>query len=441
MNLIRLFLDLTYLVLSPFALAYLLVVSRCFLRPKYRRGLWQKLGGVPQRADTGDAGGSLWVHAVSVGEVLTAAPLVRHLRDALPDWDISVSVSTFTGYEVATKALPEVTVFYFPLDASICVSRALSRRRPTAVLLMELEIWPGFLLGARARNVPCWVANGRISERSFRRYLLGGALTRSLFRWVDSYAAQNEVYAERFRRLGVPDERLHVLGNLKHDRGPSSAGERASGWRLRFGWQGTLIIVGGSTHPGEEEVLIAAHKALRTRGIDSRLVLAPRHVERFVASDPSWEVETVRWSKLRPDPSASPDAVELGDRILLVDTVGDLEAFYWLADVAFVGGSLVPHGGHNLLEPAALGRATLFGPHVDNFLEERDLLLAGGAALQVGGAEDILPAIEGLLEDAAAREHLAAAGAALARQLGGSVRRHADWIQTELRLPLEAEGC
>ena len=220
----QLLVDLVYVLLSPLALLYVLVVSRCFLRPKYRRGLLQKLGFVA-RVPPGQT--SFWVHAVSVGEVKTSLPLIRALQERFPDGHIGLSVATFTGFEVARKSLPHVDIFYAPLDLSLITARVFRRRRPTALVLVELELWPNFLMTARRRGVPVFVVNGRITERSARRYRKLSCLSRSLFRCVDGYAVQDEAYRERFLGLGVEPGRVEVLGNLKHDVQPAAVGEPA----------------------------------------------------------------------------------------------------------------------------------------------------------------------------------------------------------------------
>lgn len=458
-------LDLGYLALSPLVLAYVLVASRCFARPKLRRGLLSKLGATPRRDGSGP---SFWVHAVSVGEVLTAVPLVERLRAVWPGWDIRVSVSTFTGMEVVRKRLPWVTAFYFPLDLSPVVARFFRRHRPTAVILMELELWPNFLLAAARRDVPVLVANARITERSARRYRWGGWLARRLFNHVASYGAQNEEYRDRLLDVGVDGSRIEVLGNLKHDRGPAPATAGAGATRELLGWDApeTVVICAGSTHPGEESAFCALYSRIRRDHPDLRLVIVPRHIERLDAHELSrWgaDVDLVRWSEIRdrlrgrhqdrhqdraggppgdrhqgrpgdrhqdrPEESDPAGARQpSGAEILVVDTLGELELFYGLADISFVGGSLVPHGGHNLFEAARLGKPVLLGRHFDNFREEGNLLLDAGAAISVADEANLEACIRRLVVEPEERARLGVAALEVTRRLRGATDRHLEWI-------------
>ncbi len=432
--------DLLFLALSPLFLLALLVASRGFTLPKLRRGLWAKLGGgLPCREGSSPF---LWVHTVSVGEVLTALPFIEALRGRFPECDVGVSVSTFTGFDLARERLGATPVFYFPLDVPFVVERFLRRLRPAAVILLELEVWPSFLLCARRRGVPVLVANGRITERSARRYRFGRGLTRRCFNLITSFGAQNEAYRERFLSLGVEPAKVEVLGNLKHDRGPSPAAARGAEMRARLGWplEKTLVLTGGSTHAGEEKALCALHAALRPAEPQLRLVLAPRHVERLSAEEIArWgsSEPVVRWSEARGAIAAR--AVDPpGPGTLLVDTLGELEMFYAMADIVFVGGSLIPHGGHNLFEAARLQKAIITGPHYQNFQEEGDLLVAGRGAVLVAGEYELAAAVERLAKSPAEREDLAGNALAVTRRLGGATDRHLEWVERHLRLYLRS---
>ena len=431
--------DLAYLLFSPVLVVGWLFLSRFFTREKYRRGFFQKLGSVERRE--GDSR-SLWVHAVSVGEVLTAAPLIEALQAQLEGWDVSLSVSTPTGFDTARKRLPSTSVFYAPVDLSACVGRTFRRRRPDALVLLELEVWPNFLLAARRRGVPVLVANGRLSGGSSDRYVRTGFLGRWLFSLVDRVAAQNEVYAGRFEALGVESERIEVLGNLKHDRKVGISPADAAELRGSLGWNGEeQLIVGGCTHPGEEALLLGILARLESGHPGLRLVLAPRHVERLAEEQPaSWngaeaaERTFTRWSEWR-DGAGEP----LGDSVLVVDTVGELESFYSIADLAVVGGSFIPHGGHNVLEPASLSKAVLFGPHTENFTDEVALLLEAGAAILAADAGDLEKAIGRLLADGQECSRLGEKAGCVFSGLSGSIARHIQWI--DRALPLSMPGA
>ncbi len=419
-------LDAAYLLAAPIVLLYLAFPSRCFTRRRYRAGLREKLGGAPRRE--GDRP-CLWVHAVSVGEVQAALPLVAAFRTGFPGWDLWVSTSTDTGRDLAERSLPRGTrPFYWPLDLSFAVRRSLDRVRPTAVALVELELWPNFLLQSGRAGIPVVVLNGRLSARSFPRYRRLGPLSRMLFGAVTAFAAQDEEYARRFERLGVPRERIEVLGNLKHDApardpGPSPA--------PRLGWEERTeapVLMGGCTHPGEEEMLLDVWSRLRGSLPGLRLILAPRHIERAgeveVRAASRSGLPVLRWSAVRdggPRQAASP--------IVLVDVIGELERFYRLADVVFVGGSLVPRGGHNLLEPARLGKTVLFGPWISNFEEIAGHLLGRAAAIQVGDPTELGLAVARLLGDPSERRSLGERARRAAEELGGATARHLEWLK------------
>jgi len=434
-------LDLAYIALSPLLLVYLLGASSGFTNPKYRRGLLQKLGiGVPRRSGERPA---FWVHAVSVGEVLTALPLVEALQSRFPGWDLGLSVSTFTGLEVAKKHLKGVPLFYFPLDLSPIVSRFFRRQRPAALLLLELELWPNSLLAAARRGIPVLVANARITSRSARRYALGGRLTRQFFNLAASFGAQNEACRERLLELGVGPERVEVLGNLKHDKEPSKCADRADEARSLLGWERgeALVLVAGSTHPGEEKIIAEIYDGLRQKDARLRLILVPRHVERLDSAELArWETKDplVRWSGIR---NFEPHPAPLGTAILLVDTVGELELFYALADIVFVGGSLVPRGGHNLLEAARLGKPILFGPHFENFQGEGELLIGEGGARSIANASELRSEVERLMLHPEERQALGETAISVSTRLRGATQRHLAWVERHLQLYLGKSVC
>ncbi len=425
----RFLLDFLYLLATPIVILCVLVPSRFFTRKRYRAGLRAKIVGtdLPPSARP-----SLWVHAVSVGEVRTALPLVEALAAAFPDLDLVLSTSTDTGHEVAEKGLAalglSVRLTYFPFDFSWSVRRSLRRLKPRAVVLIELELWPNFLLAARARGVPVFVANGRITERSSRRYRRTAAAGRLLFSLPSAYAAQNDVYAERFRSLGVDSERIAVLGNLKYDASPSAlASGSETGDRLGWTSDSDLVLMGGCTHAGEEAILLETYEAARESMGALRLVLAPRHIERsrevMEIARRSRAGEPALWSQIAG--GAAPAAKF---RVLVVDVIGELDRFYAMADIVFVGGTLVPHGGHNILEPCRLARATLHGPSMHNFEELDSHFQDREAAIRVDGADALRGAVQRLLEDRAEREALGRRALAASRELQGAVRRHVEWL-------------
>ncbi|HED65849.1 MAG TPA: 3-deoxy-D-manno-octulosonic acid transferase, partial [Planctomycetes bacterium] len=304
------------------------------------------------------------VHGVSVGEVKAAAPIVRGIEERFPGLEVVVSTSTNTGLEVARGLFDDKAVVRFPADPRPIVSRFLRRIEPDLVLLVELEVWPNFLRQCNRRAIPVAVVNGRITELSHGQYLLFREVLPQ-FNRISLFCVQLEEYAQRFRRLGVEPERLLVTGNVKVDGlriGRVDAGEELT--RL-LGGRGRPVIVAGSTHE-PEELLVA--RAWRDHTPEARLVLVPRHPHRSATVAADLEREGFAVQLL----SALRGGLEENDpaKVAIVDTIGELERVYGLADLVFVGGSLGDFGGHNLLEPAAQGVPVLFGPHVDNFTQE-----------------------------------------------------------------------
>jgi 3-deoxy-D-manno-octulosonic-acid transferase len=416
--LLHLFYDATWLaaivLASPWWLARALV-DRRFARMAAQRvtlGLPRLRGGARPR---------VLVHGVSVGEVKGAAPLVRALEQRFPGVDVVVSASTDTGVEIARRTFPEHVVVRFPLDPSWWVKRFLRRLDPAAVVLIELEIWPNFLRHCNRRGLPIAVANGRITDRSFLRYdVFKSALPQ--FNRISFYGVQLEEYAERFRRLGGAPERVVVTGNLKADglgeRAGREQGRAADALRALLDLEpGRPTFVAGSTHGDEERSVLAAWSA----GLPAaRLVLVPRHPPRadeVAAAVRERGFAVQRLTELRAGARADRAAV------VLVDTIGELETLYALADLVFVGGSLVERGGQNVLEPAALGRAVLHGPHMDNFRQEAALLAAAGASRAVADADELARALAELAADPARRGAMGEAGrAAVASQAGATAR-------------------
>jgi len=391
---------------------------------KYREGLIEKLGAVAPRS----GGPSIWVHGVSVGEVLSARGLVAGLEAAFPGAEVVISTTTNTGQAVAKKTYPDRRTLYFPLDFSWAVKRAFAAVRPGVVILMELEIWPNFLSRAAALGVPVVVANGRITERSHGRFKRLGRFASDLLDKVTVYLVQNEIYAERLGDLGVPAAKIEVTGNIKFDTLSADLGaRRALSMRGEMGVAvGETLIIGGSTHAGEEAALLDAYAALQARGRRVRLLVVPRHKERF--EEVAALVASRGYGVFRRSGIARGDR-PAGGEVLLGDTMGELEGLYEAADVAFVGGSLIPHGGQNIMEPAAKGKPVVFGPSVENFAGEAKMLLDAGAATQISGGAALADALSLYLDGAKARS-AGAAGRDLVLRSKGAASRTVDRIKT-----------
>jgi 3-deoxy-D-manno-octulosonic-acid transferase len=390
--------------------------------PALRASLGGRLGRGPRRE-----GGRpcVWFHAVSVGELKLSRTLVDRFAERRPDLDVAVSATTAAGLALAREmhgARPGRFVFEFPLDARFAVRRVFERVRPAALVLVELELWPNVLAEARRRGVPVAVVNARVSDRSFPRYRLLEPIARP-FAQIDAWFARDVVVAGRLRELGVDEARVATPGNLKHDALRTTAdAARVARLRAECGLtDGARVLVGGSTHPGEEELLVALLPQLEKTAPGLRLLVAPRHVER--GGEVARAIEragrrAALLTELRRTGTAAP-----ADAVVVVDTIGELEAVYALADVVFVGGSLVPRGGQNVLEPAALGKPTLFGPGTANFTREVERLRERAAAVEVADGAALGREIARLLGDPEARRGLGERARAAAAGLQGATER------------------
>ena len=356
----------------------------------YLRDVGARFG--PRRPRTGRRP-CVWVHGVSVGEVKSAARLVETIEAEVPGVEVIVTATTDTGYRVACERYPGRRVEFYPPDLSWIVRGALDRLRPDLVVLVESELWPNFLTSVAERGIPVVLVNGRISERSASRFARAGALARPVIRALARVCAQVPVYAERFAAIGVPAERVVVTGNLKLDNVPLVEDRgRSDSYARLFGVDGKVpLFVVGATHPSEERAIGQVVARIRASGTPLRVVVAPRHPGRADAAQSDLEragLTVVRRSRLSPDGPPPPS-----DAAILLDTVGELEAVYSLADVTFVGGSLLRHGGHNMMEPASLGKPVIVGPHTWNFRGEMDLLLAAGGLVEAPDAQAVEAAL------------------------------------------------
>jgi 3-deoxy-D-manno-octulosonic-acid transferase len=384
-----------------------------------------RLGGLEPVRAPGPRG---WIHAVSVGETIAAEPLVAGLRRRFPSIPLVVSTVTDTGARIARQRFAGVAEHrFFPLDFPWCARRAVDAIDPAFLICIETELWPNTLRAVAARGAPVVIANGRISDRSFRGYASIRRLLAPLLEDVRLFAMQSEEDARRIVALGARPERVAVTGNLKHDVAEDAPGRRAT-WRALLGLApGQPAWIAGSTHPGEEAAVLDAHRVARGRWPDLALVIAPRHPERVpevlsLAARLGWPA--IRRTEL-PDRS--------GQRpVVVLDTVGELAALYAVADVVFVGGSLVAAGGHNLLEPALRRRPVLFGPHTANFRDAAALVIDAGAGLVVGDAAALAAALVRLLGDPAARTAMGDAGYDAVASRGGAVRATLDLVERVL---------
>lgn len=369
--------------------------------------------------------GGIWVHAVSVGESIAAAPMIRALLARYPQLPITVTCMTPTGSE-RIKALfanePRIQHCYLPYDLPWAAGRFLAHIQPRLGVIMETELWPNHIHQCAKRGIPVVLANARLSERSARGYGRFAKLTRPMLAEMNGFAVQTEAEAQRFRELGARPECVEVTGSIKFDLSidPQLLVRAAE---LREQWHTTQrpTWIAASTHAGEDEVVLAAHRQLLLSHPDALLILVPRHPERFNSVHDLCQQQgfvTVRRS--------AGQAVTAGTSVLMGDTMGELLFLYALADCAFVGGSLVPNGGHNLLEPAALAKPVLSGPHLFNFLEIAALLRYAGALEEVSDTAGLAKAVQQLFDQPAIANNMANAGLEVMRANQGALQRLLD---------------
>jgi 3-deoxy-D-manno-octulosonic-acid transferase len=372
------------LFLSPYILFKLLTV------PKYRGGITQKLGRVRKGVlkHLRDGSRPIWVHAVSVGEVMAAHPLIRDLRKRYPGRKLILSTVTVTGNLTAKQRVPEAdAVFYFPFDYPWIVRRVIRRINPAVVLIAETELWPNFFRELARQRIPSALINGRISPRSYGNYIRFRRFFSRVFENVTLFCMQSDGDASRIKDIGAAPDKVIVTGNLKFDQKIPAASRPP----LTIGTE-RKVITAGSTHRGEEAILLDVYARLRKKHRGLLLIIAPRHPERFdevcgLITNAGFECQ--RRTRLKG----------IIKDVILLDTIGELRSFYELCDIAFVGGSLVKVGGHNLLEPAAAKKPVIFSRYMFNFKEISEAIISAGGGILVKDKEELYTAIDNLLTD------------------------------------------
>lgn len=396
-------------------------VFRMLTSGRYRAGLAERLGAMPHSLRERVAGRKvIWVHAVSVGETLAAAPLVRELERVHAGWVVAISTTTETAHELARKRFPESPVFYMPLDFGFLMRRYLGILQPRMVILMESELWPNMMMECGRMRVPMVFANARVSDRSFPRYMRLRRLWRPLMERVTMFLAQGEETAGRLREIGISPGRVRVTGNLKYDIRTAAKGVVAAALQSRVG-EGRRMVVCGSTLEGEERMLLAAWREVLKVEPGAVLVIAPRHPQRFDAVAQMVVAES-GFGLMRATGIGEHAGEIAAGTVVVLDTIGDLACVYSLATAAFVGGSLVPGGGHNPLEPAQFGVPVLMGGSVFNFREVVETMRARDGIRIVDG--DGLPTtMLDLLGDPAEARALGARGREVFKQETGATER------------------
>jgi 3-deoxy-D-manno-octulosonic-acid transferase len=390
---------------------------------KYIGSLSQRMGSLPVSFNL-DGDESIWIHAVSVGEALTARALMAELRDRYPGLRLFLSTTTLTGQQIARTRLQEVdAVFFFPFDLPPFVNRTLKLVRPKLFITMETEIWPNLLRACRRRGVKTMVVNGRISSRSYPRYRMARGFFARVLADVDRFCMQSEESARRIIEIGADPARVSVTGSLKFDslESPAVAAGRGAGRVLRFFRipPARPVFIAASTIKGEERSVLEAFAAVRRSQPATLLVMAPRKPERFAEAEALARAEglrVIRRTELAIDAEPRADVV-------ILDSIGELAHLFQIATVVFVGGSLVAAGGHNILEPAAHGKPIVFGPHMENFAEIAATFLQNQAAVQVSDAGELTSAVSRLLADPVERARLGAAARALVEANRGAKPR------------------
>jgi 3-deoxy-D-manno-octulosonic-acid transferase len=394
-------LSITSILLSP------LILFALLREEKYRMGLSQKLGFLPPHLLLKLSGSRpVWIHAVSVGEVTATIPLIQEIKKRYPSQKIILSTVTVTGNYTATIRVREVdAVIYFPLDYPFIVKKVIRQIKPKLFIILETELWPNILRELKRNNIPSVVVSGRISNRSYHKYRWGRFFFTKVLDNIHLFCMQTEVDSRRIINIGADKDRVTTVGNLKFDQcvPTITTEEKENLYNMLSLKEGQTIFIAGSTHKGEENIVLEVFKNLKKTYEDLILILAPRHPERF-----DEVADLLSHQKLR---SIKKTKIKMGQKsnhhdIILLDTIGELSKLYSIGTIIFVGGSLVSTGGHNVLEPVAYKKAVIFGPHMDNFSEISRCLRESGGGFQVNNQEEFLSQTEMLLQNDVDRDKL-----------------------------------
>lgn len=413
-------------------LAFPVIIGLLLKKKRSQRGLWCRLGAVPVELRNLHKP-VIWIHAVSLGEVATIVPLLRAMKQRYPQWPLVVSTVTETGREVVINRLEGVAVHcYAPVDFLWAVDRYIRLLQPQLFILVESEFWPNLLNRLQRHQVPVCLVNGRISSRSFARYRRVSGMMKQVLSCLDLALMQSGHDAERIGRLGARPDAIHVTGNMKFDQGldHQQSVDAPGSLRPLFTHHATeVLIVAGSTHPQEEECLLDAYRQVIVQHPQAVLVMAPRHIERAARLEQviqEYGFPCVRRSRLGKDVGGQ--TVHQGPRVILLDTRGELAFVYREACVTFVGGTLVPVGGHNLLEPAQWGRPVVFGPHVDHCRDSAGLLLNAGGGIQIQNQDDLASQWIRLISHPSEAEDIGRRALEMVQTQRGVITRNLQWI-------------
>jgi 3-deoxy-D-manno-octulosonic-acid transferase len=411
------------------ALPYFLF--QALLHRKYLSSFWQRFGILPEAICLSQKG-AIWIHAVSVGEVMAVLPLIQAVQARWPGRRLVVSTATLTGQTLARKKLAdEIGVIYFPLDWRFTVRKSLDTIQPSLVLIAETEIWPNFLRECGARSIPVVLVNGRLSDRSVGRYRKIKPFMRRVLRDISFCCMQTELDRDRLLTLGLDSGRVEVAGNLKYEIAePSLIEGKAEAYRQLLGLSpNRFVVVAGSTMKDEEPLVLAAFETLRAACSEAVLILAPRHPERFREVAKLLSDRSIAYVK-RSDLNAATNGAGRERQVVLLDSMGELSTLYALASVVFIGGSLVPTGGHNILEPALFRKPTLFGPSMSNFRYMSADFLQQQAAVQVMDSAELGRELVRMFRDSEFRQRIGERGHAILMANRGAAQRIVDRIES-----------
>ena len=418
-------------IFLPLSTPYFLL--RSLIQKQFRRSLPQRLGCFQSPSFKKP----IWVHAASVGEVFCSIPLLKKIKREFPHLKILLTTMTSTGNEAAKTYLPETDqVLYVPIDHPLIVRRTIEKIQPSLFLIAETELWPNLLRSCGKKGIPIVLFNGRISKKSFRRYLFFKFFFKDCLKYISRFLMQTEEDRARIIEIGGESQKTRTVGNLKFDQSfPSFTLKVMAEMAKSLGLRGNeSILIAGSTHSGEEEILINLYKELKKIDHHLVLILAPRHLERMEEVERALKKESLPWLRKTSLSLAEHRSDQQPPGVILLDTMGELMGIYSLGTLVFVGGSLVPVGGHNPLEPLLFRKCVLFGPRMFNFLEISSRLIETGGAIQVSGKEDLLFQMKRLLLDRDARKEIGEKGYRFLQKHQGATDRMFEEIKPFLKV-------
>jgi len=395
---------------------------RGLVQKRFRKSLPQRIGFFQSPSFKRP----VWVHAASVGEVFCSIPLLKKIKKEFPHLKIILTTMTSTGNETAKTYLPEADrVFFLPIDHPLIIQRAIEKIQPRILLIAETELWPNLLRSCGKKGIPIVLFNGRISQKSFQRYLLFKFFFKECLKYISLFLMQTEEDRTRIIEIGGESQKTKAVGNLKFDQTfPSFAQEAMTEMAKSLGLHGgEKILIAGSTHSGEEEILVSLYKELKKMDPHLVLILAPRHLERLEEVERVLKKESTSWLRKTSLSLGAGRSDQEQPDVILLDTMGELMGIYSLGTLIFVGGSLVPVGGHNPLEPLFFKKCVLFGPYMFNFLEISRRLIEAGGAIQVSGKEDLFSQMKRLLFDEVARKEVGEKGYQFHQKHQGATER------------------